>query len=575
MPVKGQRFRFWVGPALLIGWYLLLTLRAASLHLGGQKPCNRTELTRKLPAARGFIRDRAGRPMAITQPGRRVFLDYSSLNSEHDLPAIASAVAEVTGRDTDAVLLDFRSRRSKYIVQGISFDDRVLALATNRARYSGVGLERVLRRQYPLRRCMSHVLGFVDGQQSGAAGIEQQYNRFLQGTDGFIDGTRDGVGHEIRARRATTAEPIDGAHVHLTLDQMLQLEAEKILAEGVAQSHAAGAQVIVQLVRTGEILVMAATPDFDPALYREAPAAFWRNPNIGQIYDPGSTMKSVIVAAALNEGLVRPDSVFDVGHGTWYYGGHVLHDKVYGRVDVRTILKKSSNIGAAMIGLLLGNRRMECYLRGFGFGARLGIDLPGEERGLLPPSARWATVTPTRIAIGQGVSVTALQMLNAYCTIANGGRVMRPYVVSKVVSPRGETILENAPRVIGRPIRPEIAAQVREMLVAVTEEGTGRRAAVEGYTIAGKTGTAQQVVDGAYSVTDYWASFVGFVPAEDPVFGMIVILDRPRGLRTGGAVSAPVFARLALVVARYLEIPVVAPADAAHAGSDPAEAPEP
>ena len=566
MPVKGQRLRFWAVPVLLLGWYLLLGARAAYLHLGDLAPRNRTEWTRRLPAARGFIRDRAGRPLAITQPGRRVFLDYSCLKPEHDVPEIASAVAELTGRDTDAVLLDFRSRRSKYMVQGISFDDRVLALVTNSARYSGVGLERVLRRQYPLGRCLSHVLGFVDRQQAGAAGIEQQYNRFLQGTDGFIDGTRDGVGREIRARRATTADPIDGAHVHLTLDQTLQLKAEQELAEGVAHAQAAGAQVIVQLVKTGEILVMAATPDFDPERYLEVPAVVWRNPNIGQVYDPGSTMKSVIVASALNEGLITPDSVFDVGHGSWHYGGHVLHDKVYGRVDVRTILKKSSNIGAAMIGLLLGNRRMECYLRGFGFGAPLGIDLPGEERGLLSPASRWAMVTPTRIAIGQGISVTALQMLNAYCTIANGGRLMRPYVVSKVVSPRGEKILENSPKVIGRPIRPAVAAQVREMLVSVTEEGTGRRAAIEGYTIAGKTGTAQQVVDGAYSQADYWASFVGFVPAEDPVFGMIVIIDRPRGLRTGGAVSAPVFSRLALVVARYLELPVTVPTDAASAG---------
>ncbi len=561
MPVKGQRLRFWAVPALLLGWYLLLVGRAAYLHLGDHTPRNRTVWSRKLPAARGFIYDRAGRPLAITQPGRRIFLDYSCLATNHNVPRIASAVAELTGRDTDAVLLDFRSRRSKYMVQGISFDDRVLELVTNRTCYSGVGLERVLRRQYPLGRCLSHVIGFVNRQQVGAAGIEQQYNRFLQGTDGFIDSTRDGIGREIRSRRATTAEPIDGAHVYLTIDQTLQLEAEKILADAVAQSRAAGAQIIVQLVKTGEILVMAATPDFDPENYRDVPATVWRNPNIGEIYDPGSTMKSIIVAAALNEGLITPDSIFDVGHGSWHYGGHVLHDKVYGRVDVRTILKKSSNIGAAMIGLLLGNRRMECYLRAFGFGATLGIDLPGEERGILTPSSRWSTVTPTRIAIGQGVSVTPLQMLNSYCTIANGGHLMRPYVVSKVVSPHGETILQNGPKVIGRPIRPSVAAQVREMLISVTEGGTGRRAAVEGYTIAGKTGTAQQVVNGAYSQTDYWASFVGFVPAEDPVFGMLVVIDRPRGLRSGGAVSAPVFSRLALVVARYLELPITVPSD--------------
>ncbi len=569
---KGQSYRFWACPVLLCGWFILLAVRASCLHLGQQTPSNKIGWKRPLPAARGFIYDRASRPIAITDPGRRVFLDYSSVDEKHDLVQIASAVAEQTGRDTDAVLLDFRSRRSKYIVQGITYDDRVMALVTNRTRYSGVGLERVLRRQYPLGRCMSHVVGFVNKQQVGSAGIEQQYNRFLQGTDGMIEGTRDGEGKEIRARRASTAEPIDGAHVYLTLDQNIQQVAEKALAEGLAASHGTGARVIVQLVKTGEILAMAAAPDYDPAHYQAVPDLRWQNPNIGQIYDPGSTMKSIIVAAALNDGLITPDSTFDVGHGSWYYGGHTLHDKVYGTADVRTIIRKSSNIGAAMIGLMLGNRRMECYLRAFGFGAALGIDLPGEERGLLPPAAKWEMVKPTRIAIGQGISVTPLQMLNAYCTIANGGKLMRPYVVSKVVAPGGEVMHENVPRVIGRPIRPEVAAQMRDMLFAVTEDGTGKRAVVAGYPIAGKTGTAQMIIPGVgYSDTDYWASFVGFVPVEQPEFGMIVIIDSPRGVRTGGAVAAPVFAKIASVVAQYLELPIAEPPEAGRAESSELE----
>lgn len=562
MPGASQFLRFWSVPALLGIWFLLLIARASFLHLGGQTPRNKTEWKRPLPAARGFIFDRAGRPVAITNPGHRVFTDYASVKQGHDVVEIAAAVAEMVGRDTDAVLMDFRARRSRYKVQGEVFHDRVLALVTNRARFSGVGLERVLRRQYPLGRCMSHVIGFVNREQVGSAGIEQQYNRFLQGTDGMIEGTRDGRGQEIRARRASTAEPIDGAHVHLTLDRNIQAVAEQALAEAVASTHATGARAIVQMVRTGEILAMAAVPDFEPADYQAVPAICWQNSTIGQIYDPGSTMKSVIVAAAMNEGLVTPDSLFDVGHGSWFYGGHTLHDKVYGRVDVRTIIRKSSNIGAALIGLQLGNRRMECYLRAFGFGAALGIDLPGEERGLLPPAAKWDTVKPTRIAIGQGISVTPLQMLNAYCTIANGGQLMRPYVVRKVVTPRGEIVVENTPRVIGRPIRPEVAADMRAMLVSVTEEGTGRRAAIAGYPIAGKTGTAQMLQPGGgYSQTDYWASFVGFVPADKPEFGIIVIIDRPRGLRTGGAVSAPVFARIGEVVAQYLELPIAVPAE--------------
>ena len=554
---KGQRFRFWLVPAVLCGWYAFLIVRASLLHLGDQAPRNRTEWRRPLPAARGAILDRSGQAIAVTEPARRVFLDYSSVNKKHDLVQIASAIAEIVGCDTDAVLMDFRSRRSKYIVKGIVYDDRILALITNTACYSGVGVERILLRHYPLGRCMSHVVGFTNKPQVGSAGVEQQYNRFLQGTDGMIEGTRDGTGAEIPARRASTAEAIDGAHVHLTLAHNLQMVAERALANAVAQTQATGARAIVQRVKTGEILAMAAVPDFAPDDYQAVPSTTWQNSCIGRVFDPGSTMKSIIVAAAMNEGLIRPDSRFDVGHGSWHYGGYTLHDKVYGNVDVWTIIKKSSNIGAAQIGLMLGNRRMECYLRAFGFGQKLGIDLPGEERGLLPPATSWDMVKPTRIAIGQGISVTPLQMLNAYCTIANGGKLMRPYVVSKVVTPQGVVVHENVPKVIGRPIRPEVAAQMRAMLMTVTEEGTGRRAVVDGYTVAGKTGTAQMVQEGGgYSQTDYWASFVGFLPAEQPEFGIIVIIDRPRGMRTGGVVAAPVFAEIASVVAQYLELPI-------------------
>jgi cell division protein FtsI/penicillin-binding protein 2 len=225
-------------------------------------------------------------------------------------------------------------------------------------------------------------------------------------------------------------------------------------------------------------------------------------------------------------------------------------------IDVITLLKKSSNIGAARLALMLGNRRMEAYLRAFGFGDSLGIDLPGEERGILHPSRRWSQLSPTRIAIGQGVAVTALQMLNAYCAIANQGQLMWPHVVSRIEAPSGERLYEATPRVLARPIRPEIAAEIRKMLVGVTEEGgTARRAAVAQYSVAGKTGTAQIPMHGGYSDKDYWASFVGFCPAEKPEFGVIVVVERPTPQHTGGFVAAPAFGRIAEAVAHYLEIP--------------------
>ena len=561
MRTISRYLRFWIFPVLLLLWYAVLIVRAACLHLSGDTPIARVEMRRSLPAARGNIYDRQGRPLAITSPGRRVFLDYKSVNPSHDLERIAAGVAHHTGRDADAVMDDFRSRRSRYIVQGIVYDSSVQELVTNKTEYSGVGLERVMVRKYPYGAGMAQVIGFVNRQQVGAAGIEQHYNRFLRCTDGYISGTRDGRGREIRDRRALTVSPVDGAHVHLTLDGYLQMELEEALAVAVAESGGSGGRAIIQLVRTGEILAMAELPGFMPEEYQAVSPEIWRNSNISEIYDPGSTMKTVIVAAAMNERLIGADSLFDVGQGSWFYGGYLLHDKVYGRVDVRTIIQKSSNIGSAQVGLMLGNKRMELYLRAFGFGRRLDVDLPGEESGILPRSERWDTVKPTRVAIGQGISVTPLQMLNAYCTIGNGGVRMRPYVVRKVVTESGGVIVENEPRVVGRPIRGDVAAEMLEMLTRVTETGgTGRRAAVKGYKVAGKTGTAQMVLpDGGYSNSDYWASFVGLVPADKPVFGILVIVDRPIGLHTGGVVAAPAFSRVAETTARYLELPVGTP----------------
>jgi cell division protein FtsI (penicillin-binding protein 3) len=299
---------------------------------------------------------------------------------------------------------------------------------------------------------------------------------------------------------------------------------------------------------------MVNRPGFNPNDFRSAKDEQKLNRAIGYVYEPGSTFKVAVIAAALNEGIVTPETMFNTENGRWLYQKKVLRDyHPYGQLNVADIIKKSSNIGAAKIAIMLGDERLDRYLRGFNIGSRLGIDLPGEEGGILAPVSKWSSISSSRIAIGQGVALTPLQMLGVMCGIANDGVIMRPYVIKEVVSPNGTVLVRGEPQALGRCIRSDTAAVMRDILAHVTEPGgTGTKAAVDGFKVAGKTGTAQKPVNGHYSETDYMASFVGFMPADDPEFGMIVVMDEPQPLHTGGIVSAPVFGEVAEQAARYL-----------------------
>lgn len=554
---KWLKIRIVLVASLLAIWLLGLVTRLGFLHLANHSRLTRA-WGRELTAHRGAIYDRNGieQPLAINLPAWRVYLDPKVVDPRHDRVRIASRVADTLGLETDRVLVNLKRTDSRYIPLAVSLDDSIQTLLTNKAEISGVAAEELVVRRYPHGRRMAHVLGFTNKAGLGSAGIEQRYERYLRGSSGRITGAVDAFSQEIRDRRELFVAPIDGATVHLTLDASIQYVVDRELADVVARFGATGAWAIVQRVRTGEILAMASLPDYDPNDYTKASCATWRNQAISTVYEPGSTLKSVAVAAALNEGLVTPETLIDIGMGSWYYAGRPLRDHVDGIVSVATILKKSSNKGAAMIALMLGNRRFEAYLHAFGLAAVTGIDLPGEEKGLLARSRDWSMISPTRIAIGQGVAVTAVQLLGLYCTIANDGRMMRPYVVNRIVSPDGVELYRGQPQMVGRPIRPETAAAMRQMLSAVTEEGgTAARLNVPGFRVAGKTGTAQIPMAGGYSETDFWASFVGFLPAEQPEFGVIVVVERPQPQHTGGFVAAPVFGRIAEAVAQYLELP--------------------
>lgn len=497
---------------------------------------------KNLLAVDAAVRDVCADPMKIAQDGRLV--ETAAALSEHlDLPA-----------DEVAIKLSQPSRRFLYVKRFVPVQvaDRIRDL-----KLAGVFFEDASVRFYPQRDMLCHVLGFVNLEGVGSAGIEQQMDAFMRGSPGFVETEVNALRQEVYPHRIRHIPAIEGADVTLTIDQNVQYIAECAMDDAMAEYHAKGAWAIVQRVRTGEILAMASRPGFDPNRFMESGENQRLNRCVGYVYEPGSTFKAVTVSAALNEGTVTPETTFDCENGCWSYGGKPLRDfHPYGVLTVADGLKKSSNILAAKVALTLGDRRFYAYLQAYGIGQRTGIELPGEEAGILHPPNRWSKITATRVAMGHSVAVTSLQVLNVFCTIANGGTLMRPYVVRDVVGKDGTVLYRMTPRELGRAISPETAATMRFLLSRVTEEGgTGGRACVDGFPVAGKTGTADKPVNGRYSSSAQVASFVGFLPADRPEIGIIVVVDEPQPYHTGGRVAAPYFSRIASEAVRYLGIP--------------------
>ncbi len=546
--------------SLSLCWVALIAT-LAYLQLANHKNIRYTYKHKTL-GMRGTIYDRNGTtyPMAVSINAWRVFLNPREFSPSNDVPAIAKILSKNLNVPVDEIKEKFSRVDAKYI-RVANTEDRDFKewVRTNKTTF-GVGVDPIIIRRYPHGKCMSHVLGFVNADGVGGGGVEQRFNRYLTGTGGLILGEKNAHRDEIFNRRQTSVDARAGHNIHLTLDHTVQEIVEKVLAETVAKFNAKRGWSVVQNIKTGELLALASCPDYFPEQYVSASDEAKCNFALTTVYEPGSIMKAVTVAAWLNEGLGTPSSTVSAEHGTWAYAGRVLHDHVTGPIDITTAIKKSSNIVTAKLALQLGDNRLYRYFRAFNFGSKFGFDLPGESRGLLVhPSnkVRWTKITPTRISIGQGIAVTALQMISAYSCIANDGAMMKPYLISKVVSEEGEVVYQNTPEMIGRPISKNTARQMRKMLATVTSElgGTGRRARVRGYSVAGKTGTSQKFENGAYSSEKYYASFVGFVPAEKPVFAVLVSIEQPSPQHTGGYVAAPAFSAMAGKIARYLEVP--------------------
>lgn len=551
---------------IMLGLFALwsgLAYRLVKLHLGSNEELRKRvarirTVEKKILVGRGRILDANGSVLALDLPAYHVCVDPQRIMEKGHAYFVGFHLGRLLELPPAMIFdrLGRPGRRFEYIKQFVPDDT---ARLLHRMQLTGVFFEDATQRHYPKNALMCHVLGFSNVEGIGSAGVELRMDSLLKGREGLRITERDGLKREVYMRRSLEIAPQEGADVYLTLDQNIQYRVECVLDAVIENFQARGAWAIVQRVRTGEILAMASRPAFDLNQYRDATEEQLLNRCIGYTYEPGSTFKIAVIAAALNEGTVTPETVFDCENGRWFYKGKILRDfHPYGKLTVADILKKSSNIGAAKIAMTLGEQRLEHYLREFGVASKTGIDLPGEESGVLRPSRQWTSLSITRIPMGHEVTVTALQMLNIACAIANDGFRMRPSVVQKVVDARGNTVKTFAPEVMAHPIREDTARLMCRLMTRATEEGgTGTRARVSGYTVAGKTGTAQKVLPtGGYSETANVSSFVGFLPAERPEIGIIVVVDEPRSAqRTGGYVAAPAFSEIASQVVRYLAIP--------------------
>ena len=541
----------------------------------------RREVTER-PSRRGEIRDRQGNLLAASDTVWDVGLDPHCLLPEDR--ARAAEVARVLGVSGSEVLraMDERSQWRESAADGTRQAVRwiVLSKGVDETRKRAVDALRIkalycqerFHRTYTQGSLAAHVIGYINQEGVPMSGVERSFDALLRGQDGWIESERDGRRREVGARRLRDVPAVDGQTLELTIDSVIQSACEEALAKIAAESQPKGAVAIVSEPRTGRILALACWPTYDLNRFwdrKAAPMDAQRNRALADIYEPGSVFKIVSVAGALQAGLVTPDSVYDCSLNSVPYRGRMVpmpaDSHSMGSAPLRRIVWESSNRGTVQIGMRyaesLGEERFVDLIRGFGFGAETGLACSGGEvRGLLTPSSRWDGLTVSRIPMGHSVSVTPIQMHLAMSAIAADGLLMRPLIVGRVLNADGSVSVEFAPRARGRAVSAAAARQLADMLRGVcSEQGTAESAQIEGYDVAGKTGTTQKLVDGRYSSAHHVASFSGFFPAGDPRVAITVVIDEPNisGVAYGGKVSAPIFKQLAERCIRRLEIPPV------------------
>ncbi|HSF17777.1 MAG TPA: penicillin-binding transpeptidase domain-containing protein [Vicinamibacteria bacterium] len=506
--------------------------------------------TLKLDPRRGSILDRNGHALATSVEVESIYAVPRAFSPEQVSQA-SRALGECLDAPPRRVASRLEGGKSFVWIERKATADK--AQCVRELNLVGTGFVPESQRFYPKRRLASQVLGYVGIDNEGMAGVEYAFDDEIQGEPGRRIIWIDALRRRAASRVEEGAEP--GRSVYLTLDENLQYIAETEITAAVEESRSASGIAILMRPRTGELLAMAAWPSFNPNRYTDFPESHWRNRAVTDVYEPGSTFKIIGAAAALEEGVVTEDERIDCGSGSIQIANRIIGDhRPFDVLTFREVIEKSSNIGMIRIGQRLGKERFESYIRAFGFGEPTGVELPAESRGILRPASRWGAASLASIAFGQEISVTPLQMVAAVNVVANRGVLMRPTLLLGRDRSDG-TFQENlAPEPVRRVISEETARHLTSFLEGVVERGTGRRAAVTGIRVAGKTGTAQKAIRGGYSRTDYIASFVGFAPAEDPEITALVILDSPNGDHSGSRAAA-VFGRIIERSLRYLGVP--------------------
>lgn len=553
---EGAGRRAFVGLFFLVGFAILLfrlfDLQVLQAETMMQKARQQHEKTITLDSNRGAILDRQGKPLALNLDVSSVYATPSSID---DPPRVARQLAQVLGVPQKPLEKRLRAKRDFVWIQRKIEDTQVEQL--NGLALPGVDVVVEARRFYPKGTLLAHVLGFAGIDSQGLEGLENGYDEHLRGQVRRVVLQRDALGRVIIPETQRTPQPLSGHAISLTIDEVIQYVAEQALERAVRDTKARGGAVLVMAPKTGQMLAWALRPTFDPNQIHQASPEQWRNRGVTDPYEPGSTLKVVLAAAALELNRVAPDTLLYAGDGEIPISGTVIHDhEKAGWVTFREAVQRSSNVAFVKMSWDLGREQVYQYLRTFGFGEKTGIDLPGESIGILSRPDQWSQRTLPSLAIGQEIAVTPLQLLTAVSAIANEGWLMRPFLVREISDHQGRSIWEHVPHIRRRSISAETAETVTDLLVNVVERGTGKRAAVPGYRVAGKTGTAQKVdpETGTYSSTKFVGSFVGFVPAEDPQLAILVVIDEPQGPAWGGVVAAPVFRKVAEQALRHLSV---------------------
>lgn len=536
------------------------------------------KLVQVVEARRGNVVDARGNLLATTHTTIDLGVDPQYVREEDraKLPELAALIRrpleevqsafDTKTRKGGEHLKEVRLIKWANLVKGLDEDsyERVLAL-----KIKGVYGNRKYSRTYPGNKLASHILGYVNKEETPVTGVERFFDYYLRGQDGWRETERDGRRRELAQFRDREVEATDGLNVSLTIDQMVQHVVEKEIERLAEAYDPNGVSVIVSRPSTGEVLAMANYPTYDPNEFyntKKYPIEWQRNRALTDLIEPGSTFKIVPAAGALNEGIVAPDDLFQTGYSRVNYKGRTVSlpsdHRTYEELSMQEIVVKSSNRGAAHLGMILGEERLYEYASAFGFGERSGLDLGGEVSGVLHPVRNWDGLTITRMPMGHAISATPMQVHSAMSVIANDGVLMEPQLATRIFDPQGNDVIRFSPKAKRRVISNEAASAVSQMLVDVVgENGTARKAAIKDYQVAGKTGTTQKIVDGKYSRRHHVASFSGFFPAENPALVITVVVDEPKsnGVGYGGSVAAPAFRNIAESCIAYLGIRPVRP----------------